>query len=146
MNDLYHCYEVLGLEPGASQDKVKEAFREMAFVWHPDRFPEGSKLQLKAQQRMKEINAAYQKLQAAGSTAGQSTSSRKPPPPPPPRQESKSAPAAVKCDRCLQLNPATEIYCQACGHELVSRAPCRHCSVAIPTNAVFCPKCGGRLR
>jgi molecular chaperone DnaJ len=51
-------YEVLGLERGASADEVKSAFRRLAQRFHPDKNPgdEG------AQQRFKEINAAYQIL------------------------------------------------------------------------------------
>jgi molecular chaperone DnaJ len=51
-------YEVLGLERGASADEVKSAFRRLAQRFHPDRNP-GSE---EAQQRFKEINAAYQIL------------------------------------------------------------------------------------
>jgi molecular chaperone DnaJ len=51
-------YEVLGLERGASGDEVKSAFRRLAQRFHPDKNPgdEG------AQQKFKEINAAYQIL------------------------------------------------------------------------------------
>lgn len=52
MNDPY---KVLGLTPGASDDEVKKAYRKLAKKYHPDANP-GDKV---AEQKMKEINAAY---------------------------------------------------------------------------------------
>lgn len=51
-------YEVLGLERNASPDDVKSAFRRLAQKFHPDRNPSDPS----AQERFKEINAAYQIL------------------------------------------------------------------------------------
>jgi molecular chaperone DnaJ len=51
-------YEVLGIERGASGDEVKSAFRRLAQRFHPDRNPGDDR----AQQKFKEINAAYQIL------------------------------------------------------------------------------------
>lgn len=51
-------YEVLGLERNASPDEVKAAFRRLAPKYHPDRNPDDPT----AQERFKEINAAYQVL------------------------------------------------------------------------------------
>jgi len=55
-------YEILGLEPGATPDKVKQAYRDLAKVWHPDRFLNDPRLQKKAEEKLKEINQAYEKL------------------------------------------------------------------------------------
>lgn len=63
MNDITKCYETLGLKPEASLDEVREAYRDLVKVWHPDRFAHDPKLQLKAQEKLKEINHAYQKIQ-----------------------------------------------------------------------------------
>ena len=63
MNDeMQRCYRVLELEPGASLNEVKEAWRVLAKVWHPDRFPNDEKLQRKAGERLKDINGAYKTL------------------------------------------------------------------------------------
>ena len=62
-SEINRCYQVLELEPGASPEQVKEAWRELVKVWHPDRFPNDAKLQRRAQERLKEINLAYEKLQ-----------------------------------------------------------------------------------
>src|SRR3989344_8590356 len=32
-------YQRLGLEPSANPDEIKQAYRQMAFEWHPDRNP-----------------------------------------------------------------------------------------------------------
>lgn len=61
-NDLDQFYETLGLSPGASQHDVKEAFRDLAEVWHPDRFAHDPRLQQKAEEKLKEINEAYEHL------------------------------------------------------------------------------------
>jgi hypothetical protein len=58
------CLEVLGLKPGASAQELKAAYRDMAKVWHPDRFTHDPRLQQKAQDKLKEINDAYQQLLA----------------------------------------------------------------------------------
>lgn len=36
MNNINQYYEILGLKPGASQMEVKQAYRKLAKVWHPD--------------------------------------------------------------------------------------------------------------
>jgi molecular chaperone DnaJ len=51
-------YDVLGVERGASADEVKSAFRRLAQRFHPDKNPGDDG----AQQKFKEINAAYQIL------------------------------------------------------------------------------------
>ena len=56
------CLEVLGLAPGAPGQDIKAAYRDMAKVWHPDRFTHEPRLQQKAQEKLKEINDAYQQL------------------------------------------------------------------------------------
>ena len=62
MGDIDRCYEILEIEPGASLEEIKRAYRDLAFVWHPDRFAHNDRLQQKAQQRLTEINLAYQQL------------------------------------------------------------------------------------
>jgi hypothetical protein len=52
-------YELLGVAPGASVQELKTAHRDMAKVWHPDRFAHDPRLQQKAQDKLKQINEAY---------------------------------------------------------------------------------------
>lgn len=63
MNDeLDRYYELLGVAPGTSGRELKEAYRDLAKVWHPDRFSHDPRLQRKAQEKLKEINEAYERL------------------------------------------------------------------------------------
>lgn len=39
-------YQILELESGVSWEQVKQAYKELALVWHPDRFTHNRKLQL----------------------------------------------------------------------------------------------------
>ncbi len=55
-------YGVLGLKPGATPEEAKRAYRDLVKVWHPDRFPNDRNLQIKAQEKLKEINEAFANL------------------------------------------------------------------------------------
>jgi hypothetical protein len=59
MADLSPYYRVLDLQPGASMAEIKTAWRDLAQVWHPDRFTGNERLQKKAEETLKEINEAY---------------------------------------------------------------------------------------
>ena len=54
------CIETLGLQSGASQEDINQAYRDLVTVWHPDRFANNLRLQKKAEENLKEINAAYE--------------------------------------------------------------------------------------
>lgn len=61
-NRLERCYEVLGLEPDATRDEVKAAFRRLAFVLHPD----VSQLEKQeAEARFKALSEAYEYIKSA---------------------------------------------------------------------------------
>lgn len=38
MNDLHKAFNVMGLEPGSSEEAVRTRFKRLMMVWHPDRF------------------------------------------------------------------------------------------------------------
>lgn len=61
-DELSRCYDLLGVSRGASSQELKTAHRDMAKVWHPDRFAHDPRLQQKAQEKLKEINEAYDQL------------------------------------------------------------------------------------
>ena len=63
-DEMHHYYRMLGVEPGVSAEEVKEAYRDLVKIWHPDRFANGSRVQRKAEERLKEINDAYERLQS----------------------------------------------------------------------------------
>src|SRR5256885_3567815 len=54
---LPDLYGVLGVEPGASEDDIKRAYRQLARELHPD-----VNADPEAEQRFKEITAAYDTL------------------------------------------------------------------------------------
>jgi len=55
MKDRKDYYQVLGVQKDASPQKIKEAYRKLAFQYHPDRNKENPS----AVEKMKEINEAY---------------------------------------------------------------------------------------
>ena len=70
-------YEVLGLQKGATDDEIKKAYRALARKYHPDNY-NGSDLADLAEEKMKEVNEAYdavKKMRETGqSYSGQSSS------------------------------------------------------------------------
>jgi len=62
MEILKQYYETLGITPGVSYEQIKQAYKDSVSVWHPDRFENNPRLKEKAQDKIKEINAAYEKL------------------------------------------------------------------------------------
>jgi hypothetical protein len=90
--ELGWAYDVLGVKPGVSDRELKAAHRDLAKVWHPDRFLHDPRLQEKAQEKLKEINEAYEQLisrhQRRVPTPPRSS-------PPPPSYRAQTTPAEV---------------------------------------------------
>jgi curved DNA-binding protein CbpA len=63
--DVAALYAALGLPVGASLEQIEQAHRDPVKVWHPDRFARDSRLQRKAEEKLKEINAAHDALRSA---------------------------------------------------------------------------------
>src|SRR5437016_5225635 len=59
--------KVLGLAPGATEQAIREAYRDLVKVWHPDRFGTDARLRQKADEKLRELNAAFGHLQDDGS-------------------------------------------------------------------------------
>ena len=55
-------YKVLGVDPNASDDEIKKAYRNLARKYHPDKYRD-SDLADVAEEKMKEVNAAYEEIQ-----------------------------------------------------------------------------------
>lgn len=60
--ELRRYYSALDLEPGASPEQIKRAWRDLTKVWHPDRFQGDPRLEAKAEAKLKIVNEAYEKL------------------------------------------------------------------------------------
>ena len=55
-------YQVLGVPSTATDEEVKKAYRNLARKYHPDNYHDNPLADL-AQERMKEINEAYEEIQ-----------------------------------------------------------------------------------
>ena len=56
-------YEVLGLKPGASEEEIKAAYRELVKKYHPDKHQDNPLNDL-AEEKLREVNEAYETLMA----------------------------------------------------------------------------------
>lgn len=55
-----HNYAILGLAPGADKAAIKKAYRKLSMKYHPDKVSHlGAEFRAVAEEKMKEINAAY---------------------------------------------------------------------------------------
>ena len=61
--DYLRALRVLGLPPGASSEDIHAAWRDLAKVWHPDRFTHDERLRQKAGENLSRINQAYDTLE-----------------------------------------------------------------------------------
>ena len=67
-------YEVLGVPSSATDEEVKKAYRNLARKYHPDNYHD-SPLADVAQEKMKEINEAYEEVQSMRKNGGAGQSS-----------------------------------------------------------------------
>ncbi len=75
-------YRELDLEAGADLVAVRQSYRQLVKVWHPDRFGHDQKLQAVANDKLKKINFAFESLVAFFESGGKAETS------PPPKAES----------------------------------------------------------
>jgi hypothetical protein len=62
---LEDCYRLFDLEPKASDEELRNAYRDLTKVWHPDRFAHDPSLRRKSEEQLKKINEAYETIRAA---------------------------------------------------------------------------------
>ena len=56
-------YKTLGVDPNASDEEVKKAYRNLVKKYHPDRYAQAPKeVQQQASEKAKQINAAYEAI------------------------------------------------------------------------------------
>lgn len=64
MKSINEYYKVLGVDSSVTPEELKKVYRDLVKEWHPDRLLHNPSLQKTAQQRLQEINEAYDQLQA----------------------------------------------------------------------------------
>jgi len=60
--DLKNCYKILEIQQTASLPEIKQAYRDMIGIWHPDRYAQSPRLHEKATEKLKELNIAYNEI------------------------------------------------------------------------------------
>jgi hypothetical protein len=84
------CFRALGVDPDASWEAIRQAYKDLVRVWHPDRFQSDPELQERAEQQLKRINEAYFTLKNSHVDRG-----RPPEPAPQPEQAEPDPTAGV---------------------------------------------------
>ena len=68
-------YKVLGVEPNATDEQIKDAYRALVKKYHPDKFADSDLAEL-ANEKMKDVNAAYDEIQKMRSGGNQNRNAR----------------------------------------------------------------------
>lgn len=63
MSEILKSYELLGLQPGASSKAIKKAYRDSVKKWHPDQFASQPQQRQQAEEKLKDINLAFERIQ-----------------------------------------------------------------------------------
>ena len=66
-------YKVLGVSPNATDEQIKEAYRELARKYHPDSYQNNPLADL-ASEKMKEVNEAYDSIMKMRRNSGSARS------------------------------------------------------------------------
>lgn len=66
---LMNPYEVLGVKEGASEEEIKAAYKELVKKYHPDKYVNNPLADL-AEQKLQEVNEAYDMLMKNGTAGG----------------------------------------------------------------------------
>ncbi len=93
-NKYLSCYLALELQPGCSWTQLRGAYRRLVRTWHPDRFQQEPERKVLAEERIKEINQAYEALSSFRKRHGHlpmpdGRQTRSPPADPPPTQRAR---------------------------------------------------------
>ena len=62
--DIRRYFDILEIDRDATIDKAKQAYKDLVNIWHPDRFSNNPRLKQKAEDKLKEINEAYEMVKS----------------------------------------------------------------------------------
>ncbi len=131
MGEPKDSYKIMGLSPGASPEEVKDSYIELVKVWHPNLFLEDDLLRRIAEEKMVEIDAAYDALKVFFRSAGYGRS----------RPEGRIASRGVVPERMVCDSPG-------CAGAIGANGRCELCGKASVSGElryeIFCPACGTR--
>lgn len=85
--DLQKSFKLLGIDPGADPMQAKRAYKAQVRRWHPDQFPQGSPTRARAEEQLKQINVAYDRVKAHLSIHRPAPTAAASAPPPRPPQD-----------------------------------------------------------
>jgi hypothetical protein len=148
-------YQTLGIPEGSGAEHVRDSWLLLVQAFHPDKFPQGSKAQRQAEERLKAINAAYDVLKDPARRAAYDAERTGYTPPyarpsqPPPQAEPKRSTQAYSPynDEWKGAGP----YCPKCGTPLNATSYCPSCekfrepSATTPINPSQPKKSSGGL-
>jgi len=60
MMDIKQCFEILEVTPDTTSREIKEAYKDLVTIWHPDKYSNNPRLRQKAENKLKDINVAYE--------------------------------------------------------------------------------------
>jgi TPR repeat protein len=102
MDEVLQCYQILGLEPGASPKAAKKSYRDLVKKWHPDKFANDPGQRLKAEEKLKEINLAFERVQDHQTARAHHAINRTPT-----RRRKSSARSSERSTRASSKQPAS---------------------------------------
>jgi len=110
-------YEILEVEPNASEEKIKEQYLFLVQAWHPDKFPRADQ-KARAEAITKDLNAAYDVLRNPAKRAeydrklqsSKKTEPRQAPPPPAPHRPAPVPPIMKKTVRAKGLAGSLGVF------------------------------------
>lgn len=63
--ELRQAFQILEISPDTAPEEIKRQYRDLVNIWHPDRFGSNPRLSQKAEDRLKQINEAWETVSAA---------------------------------------------------------------------------------
>ena len=131
------CRQILGVSAEAGPEAIRQAYIDLARVWHPDRFESDPRLRRIAEERFQQISQAYSQLKSQRRASSPPPAAPRPepkaattePPPPPPPQSAWTPPRPT--------GRARRSFCRPVRFDSVNQYVLIGCLVAAPFLAAF---------